>query len=199
MRRTGGRQRPLRSTLAAVLALAGGLACGAGCGEPETPPASPPEETAAPTPPPAATGPDAPRPPPREPAPPRPEPEAPAPPPSGAPDAPIPSAGAEPPEEASPLALEELERRLKETRAIGVFTKLALKGDIDDLLAALRAHHERGEHSLAQLRERFDVLVMKVLSLLQDDDPDLADAIARSRERLWQLLADPQAFARVTA
>jgi len=189
-----GRQRPLPAALAvavlgAVLMLA--------CSRAEAPSGSqaPADGSARPEPEPAAPGPAVPATPPDAPSAPE-APRAPASPPSVPPaGSPAPAAPEEP--APPPLGLEELERRLKETRAIGVFTKLALKGDIDDLLAALRAHHERGEHTLAKLRERFDVLVMKVLSLLQDDDPGLAAAVARSREGLWNLLADPREFARV--
>lgn len=182
-----GRQRTPRAALALVALIA--LACG------EAGPTPPPEAG------PAASGTaevEGAEPEPAETVPPAPPSEPPASPvPAPAPE---PPSAEEPPAEPAPppLELEELERRLKQTRAIGAFTKLALKGDVDDLLAALRAHHERGVGSLPSLRERFDVLVMKVLSLVQDDDPDLADAVARSREALWKLLADPQAFARVT-
>jgi len=34
-----------------------------------------------------------------------------------------------------------------------------------------------------------------VLSLLQDEDQELASAIVASREAIWALLADPKAFA----
>ena len=38
---------------------------------------------------------------------------------------------------------------------------------------------------------------MKVLSLLQDKERELAEEIGRSREALWNLLADPREFARL--
>jgi len=41
----------------------------------------------------------------------------------------------------------------------------------------------------------YDLLLLKVLSLLQDKDPALARDIAASREALWNLLADPAKFA----
>jgi hypothetical protein len=92
--------------------------------------------------------------------------------------------------------LAALERQLRETDAIGLFTKLALKGDIDDLLDRFRQFHRgRGDSALSELHERFNLLVMKVLSLLQDDDPSLAREIATSREALWHRLADPGSFA----
>jgi hypothetical protein len=93
------------------------------------------------------------------------------------------------------LDLGALEQRLKETRAIGLFTKLSLKNQVDDLLNQFRAFHGRqGATSLAELRQRYDLLLLKVLSLLQDGDPALATAISSSREALWGILADPIKF-----
>jgi hypothetical protein len=90
------------------------------------------------------------------------------------------------------LDLTALEQRLRETRAIGLFTKLSIKNQVDDLLDEFRAHH-RGQSStpLASLRQRYDLLLMKVLTLLQDGDPPLASAISSSREAIWGLLNDP--------
>lgn len=97
-----------------------------------------------------------------------------------------------------PLDLKSLENRLKETKAIGVFTKLALKNQIDDLLERFRAHYQgRIKTSLVELRRSFDMLVMKTLALLQDADPSLAGALASSRESIWGLLSDPAKFATI--
>jgi hypothetical protein len=42
---------------------------------------------------------------------------------------------------ADDLDLKGLEQRLKATKAIGLFTKLSLKNQVDDLLAKFRAYH----------------------------------------------------------
>jgi type IV secretory pathway VirB10-like protein len=104
----------------------------------------------------------------------------------------------EPASEAPALSLEELEHELRETRALGFLTRLALKNDIDDLLDAMLAFHEKGNGELHDLRERFDLLVMKVMSLLQDDDPELAHRIADARDALWKILEDPREFAKLS-
>jgi hypothetical protein len=39
---------------------------------------------------------------------------------------------------------------------------------------------------------------LKVLSLLQDNDPSLASAISASREALWGILIDPAKFAKLS-
>ena len=95
-----------------------------------------------------------------------------------------------------PLDLTALETRLKETKAIGVFTKITLKNQVDDLLNQFRAYYQgRAKTTLAELRQPYDMLLLKVLSLLQDGDPELARAIVTSREAIWSVLADPAKFA----
>jgi hypothetical protein len=103
------------------------------------------------------------------------------------------SSPAEPPATtASPLDLELLVVRLRETKAIGTFTKLTLKNQIDDLIDQFRAFYKgQLETSLAELRRSFDLLVMKVLALLQDTDPPLASSIMSSRESIWGILSEP--------
>jgi hypothetical protein len=99
-------------------------------------------------------------------------------------------------EASPPLDLTTLETRLKETKAIGVFTKITLKNQVDDLLDQFRAYYQgRAKTSLAELRRPYDGLVLKVLSLLQDGDPELAREIVTSREAIWGILADPNKFA----
>ena len=93
------------------------------------------------------------------------------------------------------LDLASLEQRLRDTRAIGVFTKLSLKNQVDDLLGEFREFHQSGDQTrLAKLRETFDLLILKVLSLLQDRDPALAREVSSSREALWNILIDPDTF-----
>lgn len=97
-----------------------------------------------------------------------------------------------------PLDIAGLTQQLKDTHAIGLFTKLSLKNQMDDLLGAFRGFHAgRRPPTLPDLRERYDLLLMKVLSLLQDGDPPLASSIRASREALWGLLADPNQFRRL--
>jgi hypothetical protein len=107
------------------------------------------------------------------------------------------SAAARPGAQAGSTALDltSLEKRLRETNAIGVFTKLSLKNQVDDLLEQFRTFHQgRDRAALAKLRQQYDLLLLKVLSLLQDKDPALARDISTSREALWNLLADPAKF-----
>jgi hypothetical protein len=99
---------------------------------------------------------------------------------------------------AATLDLGSLEQRLKDTKAIGIFTKLSLKNQVDDLLDQLRAFHKGAAKTpAAGLRQKYDTLIIKVLTLLQDGDPQLASAIASSREALWGILMDPQKFSQI--
>ncbi len=114
--------------------------------------------------------------------------------------APIPEAAPQP--AASPVAapltldLRALEAQLRGTRAIGVFTKISLKNQIDDLMKQFREHFEgKTTRTMTDLRRSYTLLIMKVLSLLQDIDPMLASAIVSSREAIWGLLSDENTFA----
>ncbi len=99
---------------------------------------------------------------------------------------------------APPLDLASLEQRLKDTKAIGVLTKITLKNQVDDLLNQFRAFYQGKLHiAVADLRRSYDLLVLKVLSLLQDGDQALATAIAASREAIWGILSDPTKFATI--
>ena len=85
--------------------------------------------------------------------------------------------------------------KLKESKAIGVMTKLSLKNQVDDLVAQFRAFHDgRRPPTLPELRQPFELLLMKVLSLVQDHDPGLAKALHDSRDYIWNVLADRDKF-----
>jgi hypothetical protein len=93
------------------------------------------------------------------------------------------------------LDLKSLETRLRETSAIGALTKLSLKNQVDDLLDQFRAYYKGAlKTTLAELRRPYEMLLQKVLSLLQDADPPLARAIVASREAIWGILTDPVKF-----
>jgi hypothetical protein len=92
--------------------------------------------------------------------------------------------------------LTALRERLRATKAIGLMTKLTLKNQVDDLLDRFRGHYAgKDKVTMQQLRQSYDLLMMKVLSLLQDKDQILASDIVASREVIWGLLADPRKFA----
>jgi hypothetical protein len=60
------------------------------------------------------------------------------------------------------LNLTSLEERLTDTPALGVFTKLSLKNQVDDLLGDFRSFYSgRSRVSLAELRQKFELLLFK--------------------------------------
>jgi len=85
------------------------------------------------------------------------------------------------------INLDQLITRLKTTRAIGLFTKIALRSDV----IALQRSISNAKQPIQQLRQQFDGLVLKILALL-DDDPDLARDIYHARESIWQSLVHPK-------
>jgi hypothetical protein len=96
------------------------------------------------------------------------------------------------------LDLTSLEQRLRDTRAIGLFTKLSLKNQVDDLLTQFKAfHHGQSTVTLAELRQHFELLLLKVVSVLQDGDAQLAAAVSSSRDAIWAVLVDPVKFAEI--
>ena len=98
----------------------------------------------------------------------------------------------------SPLDLTSLEKRLNDTDAIDVLAKIAFRTRVDELLSQFRAFYQgKLKTTLAELRQPYDVLVLELLSLLQDKDPSLAAAIVGSREAIWGILADPARFAAI--
>jgi hypothetical protein len=92
------------------------------------------------------------------------------------------------------LDFTSLVTRLRETKAIGVLTKISVKNQSDDLIDQFRAYHQERAPPLAELRRSYDMLFLKLLSLLQDGDPPLAKDIDRSRTAIWDILADRNKF-----
>jgi hypothetical protein len=128
---------------------------------------------------------------------------APAPAPSRAQKTPAPPAAskvappvAKAPASAPTLDLNALEEQRRATKAIGAFTKISLKNRVDDLLDRFGEYYEgKAKFTMTDLRRSYDLLMMKVLTLLHDEDQKLASAIVSSRQAIWDLLADPKTFA----
>lgn len=105
-------------------------------------------------------------------------------------------AAAKMPAAAATLDLDALTRQIKETKAIGLFTKITLRNQVNDLLDKFREYYQgKAALTMTDLRRSYDLLMMKVLSLLQDQDQTLTAAIVSSREAIWGLLSDPKKFA----
>ncbi len=89
--------------------------------------------------------------------------------------------------------MDALIERIKESKAIGTFTKLALRSDALDMVDLIKAYRRQANRiSLDEVRARFDGLLLKVLALL-DDDPVLSRDISMSREGIWNSLLEVKA------
>jgi hypothetical protein len=104
-----------------------------------------------------------------------------------------PAPAAKPPQ--PQLDFKAMEQRLRDTSAIGVFTKLSIKNQVDDLLKAFRGYHSgKIPPTLDELHQRFDGLLLKVVTLVQDDDATLASSISASRGAIWERLSNKESF-----
>ncbi len=84
--------------------------------------------------------------------------------------------------------MDVLIERLKKTDAIGMFTKLALRSNVLDLMGMIKAYHRHvSKYSLKALRARFDGLILTVLALL-NGDPKLSRDISLGRNQIWNSL-----------
>jgi hypothetical protein len=93
------------------------------------------------------------------------------------------------------LDFKAMEQRLRDTSAIGVFTKLSIKNQVDDLLKAFRGYHAGHlPPTLDELHQRYDGLLLKVVTLVQDDDATLASSISASRGAIWERLSNKESF-----
>jgi hypothetical protein len=109
------------------------------------------------------------------------------------PSSPPATGASQPPAET--LDFTSLGARLRTTKAIGVLTKISVKNQADDLLGQFREYHQQqGAATLPDLRLSYDMLVLKLLSLVQDGDPPLAIDIDRSRAAIWDILSDQRKF-----
>jgi len=84
-----------------------------------------------------------------------------------------------------------LEKEIRKTSAIGAFAKLSLSGDINKMIDALKTYHAGDSPlTLEQHREQYDLLYMKVVSQVQDKDPELFNKLCNAWDPLWAELQD---------
>ena len=89
------------------------------------------------------------------------------------------------------INFESLEKQVRETKAIGTIAKLKLSNDINKLLAELKAYHAGTSHlTLEQHREQYDLLYMKIVSLVQENDPELYHQLCNAWDPIWAELQD---------
>lgn len=91
--------------------------------------------------------------------------------------------------------IDVLIERVKETDAVGVFTKLSLKNQIDDLLEhAAEVNQSPAPENVEKLRNEFEGLLLKTVTLLNNgEDYTLAEDIYLAREQLWKSIMENKA------
>jgi hypothetical protein len=98
------------------------------------------------------------------------------------------------PAQGGEMNLTELEQRVRDTRAISVFQKLALQREVNDLLSRFRNAHTGGHNEVSTLRRPYERLIASIQAQL-GRDPKLASEISASREKIWSVLTDRTKFA----
>lgn len=100
-------------------------------------------------------------------------------------------------EEKPTFNVDVLVDRMKETKAIGVITKLSLKNQVDDLLEQadeIKSTNGEVAEEKSALRENFEGLILKTVTLLnKGKDYTLAEYIYLAREELWKSIMENKA------
>ena len=100
-----------------------------------------------------------------------------------------------PPVEEEIVDLQILGDMLADTKAIGLFTKLSLKKDIDKVLLRLKKFHGgKSKFTLEQLEEQYDLLLIKIAIHLQDNDLALHKHLCNAWLEIWEELRDFDRF-----
>ena len=100
-----------------------------------------------------------------------------------------------PPVEEEIVDLQILANMLAKTKAIGMFTKLGLKKDIEKVLLRLeRFHNGNSKFTLEQLEEQYNLLLMKIAIHLQDNDLALHHHLCNAWLTIWEDLRDFDSF-----
>jgi len=99
-----------------------------------------------------------------------------------------------PQDNVSDVDFKQLKERLKDTDAIGFFTKLAIRNDIVDLMGKIKKYRKSSvlKSKMKEIRISFDGLLLKIIALLRDD-PNLSRDLYVGRESIWESLLEVKA------
>ncbi len=98
-----------------------------------------------------------------------------------------------PSEDCISISMDELVERLKKTKAIGFFTKLAIRSDVtgfQDKVKKIRKNNQLKDE-MADIKASFDGLLLKIMALLEKD-PDLSKEIYLARDSIFKSLLEVQ-------
>ncbi len=98
------------------------------------------------------------------------------------------------PEQVVAIDMEILTSRLKKTSAIGLFTKLAIRNDVTDLMDNVKRYRKKSilVAKMKEIREAFEGLLFKIIALLEED-PELSRDMYVGRESIWKSLLEVKA------
>jgi len=94
-------------------------------------------------------------------------------------------------EDCMSISMDELVEHLKETKAIGFFTKLAIRSDVigfQDEVQKMRKKNQLKE-KMGSVKASFDGLLLKIMALLEKD-PDLSKKIYLARHSIFKSLME---------
>lgn len=93
--------------------------------------------------------------------------------------------------EVAEINMKVLTKRLKETDAIGLFTKLAIRNDVTDLMDEVKRYRKKSmlATKMKEIRESFEGLLLKIVALLEED-PELSRDLYVGRESIWKSLLE---------
>jgi len=99
-----------------------------------------------------------------------------------------------PPVKVANVDFKVLKERLKDTDAIGFFTKLAIRNDIVDLMDKIKQYRKKSQlkAKMKEIRSSFDGLLLKIIALLEGD-PNLSRDLYVGRESIWESLLEVKA------
>jgi len=99
----------------------------------------------------------------------------------------------ESPEDCISISMDELVGRLKASKAIGFFTKLAIRSDVLDFQAEVVKMRKKKllEVQMPNVKASFNGLLLKIMALLEND-PDLSKKIYLARHSILQSLLEVQ-------
>jgi len=94
-------------------------------------------------------------------------------------------------EDCTSISMDELVERLKASKAIGFFTKLAIRSDVLDFQEEVINMRKKKilEAQMLKIKSSFDGLLLKIMALLEKD-PDLAKNIYSARHSIFQSLLE---------
>ncbi|MBL4759819.1 MAG: hypothetical protein JKY80_03060 [Mariprofundaceae bacterium] len=97
-------------------------------------------------------------------------------------------------EDCTSISMDELVEGLKESKAIGFFTKLAIRSDVlgfRDKVKKIRRNNQLKD-KMENIKANFDGLLLKIMALLEKD-PDLSKKIYLGRHSIFKSLLEVQA------